>query len=257
MGETTRRDVAHRLGTTTLNGMLVAPTDAANLPTVLLIHDAFGLGKDMVAIAEKLAARGLAVFAADVWGDRTTPTEQAEIGPLIRAMVENRSEWQARIVAARRAAAEQPESDAANVALLGYCFGGSSALEFLRTGGEARGVIAIHPGLDLLEHDWSATAAAGVQVHVAVGAVDPMATRKQRRLLEDQLTAADADWEVDVYSRTTHAFTSLRSQNSPHPELFDYHPRNAARAWQTTTRVLDELFPATTGTLPTEKRRHA
>jgi dienelactone hydrolase len=247
MAEITRRDVEYQLGATALRGLLVAPADAANLAAVVLIHDAFGLGDDMVAIADKLAARGLTVFAADVWGERTTPTAQTEIGPLIGSMAEDRTEWQARIAAAHRVAAEQPEVDAENIALLGYCFGGSSALEFLRTGGQVRGVIAIHPGLDLLEHDWSAAAASRTQVYDAVGSIDPMATREQRLRLEDDLTGAGADWEIDLYSRTTHAFTSRHSQNSPHPELFDYHPRNAARAWQATTRVLDELFPQTTG----------
>lgn len=247
MADLTRRDVPYQLGGTAMQGLLVAPSGASSQPSVLVIHDAFGLGDDMVAIAEKLAARGLGVFAADVWGDRFVPTSQEEVGLLIGSMAGDRTEWQARIGAAHRAAAEQPEVDADSIALLGYCFGGSSALEFVRTGGRARGVIAIHPGLDLLEHDWSAAAASGAQVHVAVGSIDPMATREQRLQLEDDLTAAGADWEVDVYSGTTHAFTSLRSQNSPHPDLFDYHPRNAARAWQATVRVLDELFPQTAG----------
>lgn len=247
MADLTRRDVEYRLGDTTMRGLFVAPAGAAELPTVLLIHDAFGLGDDMIAIAERLAARGLAVFAADVWGDRTTPTAQSEIGPLIRSMASNRPGWQARIAEAHSAAIAQPEVDAERIALLGYCFGGSSALEFLRTGGAARGVIAIHPGLDLLEHDWTEAAASDSRVHVAVGSIDPMAIREQRLQLEDELTSAGVDWEIDVYSHTTHAFTSLRSQNSPRPDLFAYHPRNAARAWHSTIRVLDELFPQTTG----------
>jgi len=247
MTDLTRRDIAYRHGAADMRGLLVAPADAADLPAVVLIHDAFGLGDDMIAIAEELAARGLAVFAADVWGDRTTPTEQQQIGPLIGSMAGDRREWQTRIVAAHRTATQQPEIDGERIALLGYCFGGSSALEFLRTGGEVRGVIAIHPGLDLLEHDWSAAAASGTQVHVAVGSRDPMATREQLLRLEDDLTAVGADWEIDVYSDTTHAFTSLRSRNSPRPDLFDHHPRNAARAWQATTRALDEMFPQTIG----------
>lgn len=242
MVELMHRDVEYQLGATGMRGLLVAPAGAANLPTVLLIHDAFGLGVDMIAIAETLAARGLSVFAADVWGGRATPAAMAEIGPLIGSMAGDRAQWQARIVSAHRVATEQPEIDPANIALLGYCFGGSSALEFIRTGGVARGVIAVHPGLDLLEHDWSDSAASGTPVHVALGSLDPMATRSQRSQLEDELTEAGVEWEIDLYSHTTHAFTSLRSQNSPRPELFAYHPRNAARAWQATVRVLDELF---------------
>ncbi|GGD70669.1 dienelactone hydrolase family protein [Microbacterium murale] len=245
MADLTHRDVEYVLGETAMRGLVVAPANARALPTVMLIHDAFGLGEDMIAIAEDLAARGLTVFAADVWGDRATPTAQPEIGPLIGAMAGNRHEWHGRIAAAHRIASAQPEVDRGNIALLGYCFGGSSALEFIRTGGRARGVIAIHPGLDLLEDDWSEAAASGVQAYIAVGSIDPMATREQRIRLENALTAADLDWEIDVYSHTTHAFTSPKSQNSPHPELFAHHPRNASRAWRATTGVLDELFQTT------------
>jgi dienelactone hydrolase len=187
------------------------------------------------------------VFGADVWGDRTTPSEQPEIGPLMGAMVGNRREWIARIAEAHRTAVAQPEVDADSIVLLGYCFGGSSALEFVRTGGRVRGVIAIHPGLDIIEFDWSA-ARSDTQVLVSLGAIDPLATPDQRAHLEQVLNAADIDWELTLYSNTVHAFTSLKAQSSPKPEVFAYHPRNAERAWKATTRFLTELFPHTSHT---------
>ena len=240
------RDVEYRLGDTLMRGLLIAPEGSPALPTVILIHDAFGLGDDMMATARRIAELGFAVFGADVWGDRLTPKEQPEIGPLMGSMVGNRPEWIARITEAHRAAVAQPEVDADNIVLLGYCFGGSSALEFVRTGGSVRGVIAIHPGLDIIEFDWSA-AEAGTQALVAAGAADPMAIAEQRAQLEQALNSADIDWELDLYSHTVHAFTSLRAQSSPRPDLFAYHPRNAERAWNATTRFLTELFSQTSG----------
>jgi dienelactone hydrolase len=242
----TERDVEYTLGDTRMRGLLVSPAGASELPAVVLIHDAFGLGEDMLAIARKLAERGFAVFGADVWGNRTTLTEQPDIGPLIGGMVGNRPEWIARIAEAHRVASAQPEIDAGSIVLLGYCFGGSSALEFIRTGGRVRGVIAIHPGLDIVESDWSA-AHADTQVLVSLGAIDPMATTEHRARLEQELNAAGLEWELGLYSHTVHAFTSLRAQSSPKPELFAYHPRNAQRAWDATTRFLTELFPHTSG----------
>ncbi len=247
------RDVEYRLGDTLMRGLLIAPDGAIERPAVLLIHDAFGLGDDMIAIGHRLAECGYAVFGADVWGDRTTPEEQPEIGPLIGAMVGNRSEWIARIAEAHRTAVAQPEVDEENVVLLGYCFGGASALEFVRTGGPAKGVIAIHPGLDIIEFDWSA-AADGIRALVALGAADPMATAEQRADLEGAMNGADVDWELDLYSHTAHAFTSLKAQDSPRPEVFAYHPRNAERAWDATTRFLRELLPDISGAQPDRTR---
>ena len=162
------------------------------------------------------------------------------------SMVGNRPEWLARIAAAHRTAVAQPEVDADNLALLGYCFGGSSALEFVRTGGRVKGVIAIHPGLDIIEFDWSG-AEAGLQALVSVGAADPMATAQQRAQLEQALDGADINWELDLYSHTTHAFTSRKAQSSPRPDVFAFHPRNAERAWNATTRLLGGLFPKHSG----------
>ncbi|WP_185972386.1 dienelactone hydrolase family protein [Georgenia yuyongxinii] len=235
------RNVEYRLGDTRMHGLLVAPEGASALPTVVLIHDAFGLGTEMIAIARHLAGLGFAVFAADVWGNRTTAQDQPEIGPLIGSMVGNRPEWHARVDAAHRTAVAQPEIDADNVILLGYCFGGSSALEFVRTGGAVRGAVAIHPGLDIVEFDWSA-ASPGTEVLVSLGAADPMATAEQRQQLTEALDGAGVEWELNLYSRTVHAFTSLKAQDSPAPHVFAYHPRNAERAWRATTRFLTETF---------------
>lgn len=239
----TERDVDYAVGETASRGLLVAPDGVEARPTVLLVHDAFGLGADMIGIARDLAAEGYAVFAADVWGDRLTPTAQPEIGPLIGAMVGDRAEWQARIAAAHRVATVQPEVDPDRLVLLGYCFGGSSALEFLRTGGHALGVAAIHPGLDITADDWS-PARPGARVHVELGADDPMATAAQRAQLQDDLDGAGIDWQMTLYSRTVHAFTSRNAQGSPAPHIFDYHPRNARRAWDATLRFLAETLGA-------------
>ena len=82
---------------------------------------------------------------------------------------------------------------------------------------------------------------------MSVGAADPMATAEQRAQLEQALNGADIDWELDLDSHTTHAFTSRKAQSSPRPDVFAYHPRNAERAWNATTRFLGELFPQHSG----------
>lgn len=241
MTEFIARDVVYRHGDVEMHGLLRAPVAAAPLPAVLLVHDAFGLGAEMRATAERLAELGFAVFAADVWGDRLLPGSQDEIGSLIGGMVRDRAEWLARIAAAHEAAAAQPEIDAERMAGLGYCFGGSSVLEHLRAGGVLRGVAAIHAGLDLIEFEW-ARSRPGSSVLLCTGADDPMATLEQRERLQSALDGAGVDWEVDLYSGTVHAFTSENAQDSPAPHVFAYHERSAARAWNSTARFLGELL---------------
>jgi dienelactone hydrolase len=241
MTEFIARDVVYRRGDVEMHGLLRAPVAAAPLPAVLLVHDAFGLGAELRATAERLAELGFAVFAADVWGERLTPGSQDEIGPLIGGMAQDRGEWLARIAAAHEAAIAQPEIDPERIAGLGYCFGGSSVLEHLRTGAALRGVAAIHAGLDLIEFEW-VRSRPGSSVLLCTGADDPMATSEQRERLQGALDGAGVDWEVDLYSGTVHAFTSENAKNSPVPHVFAYHERSAARAWNSTVRFLGELL---------------
>lgn len=241
MSHRVSRDVEYAHDGTRMIGYLCAAPGAEPRPAVLLLHDAFGLSDEMVANAHRLADLGLTVFAADVWGDRTLPGSEREIGPLIGSMVADRARWLARVAAAHEAMLHQPEVDG-DVVALGYCFGGSSALEYVRTGGDVRGAVSIHGGLDLLDDDWSAPTPAA-RVLVCTGADDPMATAEMRERLQAAMSAAGIDWEVDLYSDTVHAFTSRKAQHSPNPGAIAYNARSAARAWEATTRFLRETFP--------------
>ncbi|MDN4476321.1 dienelactone hydrolase family protein [Demequina sp. SYSU T00192] len=235
------RDIDYTHDGTLMRGLLVAPEGAVARPGIVLFHDAFGLSEDTIAIAERLAGLGLSVFAADVWGDRLTPTEESEIGPLIGGMAGDRTRWLGRVAAAHETAAAQPEIDRSTLISMGHCFGASSALEHLRTGGDVRAVVAIHAGLDLLAPGWEA-AHFGSRVLVCTGSEDPMATAEMRAALQDGLDSAGIDWELDLYSGTRHAFTNPKSAHSPMPDVVAYHPRSAARAWIATERFLGELI---------------
>lgn len=242
MPELRIRDVEYVHDGTRMIGLLCAPDGAERLPTVVLIHDAFGLGEETIAIARRIAALGFAVFAADVWGERHTPANGGEIGPLIGGMVRDRERWLARVALAHETAAAQPEVDGDALIGFGCCFGGSSALEHARIGGALRAVIAIHPGLDLVELDWSAVDSdAAPVVLVCLGADDPMATPEQWRKAKASMSEAGVDWELNLYSGTVHGFTSPKSQFSPDPATVMYHPRNAQRAFDAAERLLREL----------------
>ncbi|MGW8482396.1 dienelactone hydrolase family protein [Microbacterium sp. NPDC055903] len=240
MSATVSRDVGYVHDGDRMLGALVSSRGDRALPTVLLLHDAFGLNADTLAIAHRVAERGFTVFAADVWGKRRTPSGE-EIGPMIGAMAGDRMRWHGRLLAGLEAAASQPETDASAVIALGYCFGGSGALELLRIGGELRAAASIHGGLDLLAPDWS-LALPGSDVLLVTGADDPMGTPAQCARLTAELDAARIDWELDVYSGTVHAFTNPRSAHALDPSVVAYHPRSAARAWAATERFLAEML---------------
>ncbi|MGO1543417.1 MAG: dienelactone hydrolase family protein [Gulosibacter sp.] len=243
MADLIERDVTYTAAgdneATALQGMLIAPSGAANGPGVVLIHDAFGLGEQMIETARSLAASGISVLLADVWGDRALPGQE-EIGQYIGAMKENPELWQARIAAAHDAAREQPEIDPARLANMGYCFGGASALEYLRLDGRVIATVAVHPGLDLVEFDWQPREA---RVLVTLGAIDPMATAEHRAQFDAALSDAGVDWELDLYSHTKHGYTSEGAKFAPENPVIGYHERNAKRTKDRYEAFFREIFP--------------
>ncbi|MFD4960212.1 dienelactone hydrolase family protein [Microbacterium sp. NPDC058389] len=239
-GGLVERDVRYEVAGDEMAGILVRPIADEPLPAVVLVHDAFGLNDDTRALARRLAGLGLAVFAADVWGGRRTPSSGAEIGALIGGMVAERDHWIARVAAAHDAAAAQPEVAEDRIATLGHCFGASSALEYLRTGGRTRGVASVHAGLDLLAPGWD-DADPSASVLICAGADDPLSTPAQWQALKSALTARGIAWEFDLYSGAQHGFTNPRSDDLGMPGAA-YQPRAAARAWGSATAFLLEVL---------------
>ena len=241
MSDVTTSDVEYEHRNSRLIGYLCRPvqTPPAGTAAVLLLHDAFGVSDEMRQIAHRLAEHGHPVLLADVWGDRFCPPTEAEAGRLIGAMVSDRERWLGRVRAAQETLLQQPGLEEHLVVLLGYCFGGSSALEHLRTGADVLAAISIHGGFDLLADDWSAARPA--RVLVCTGADDPMATGAMRADLEQAMSAAGMDWQTHLYSGTRHAFTSPKAGFSAMPEVVAYSALSSARAWQTTLQYLREV----------------
>lgn len=225
-----------------LQGYFCRPQDVAGkCPGVVLVHDAFGVGDFMQGIAERLAQLGYAVLAADVWGDGVQLREESEIGPMIGRFASDRKSWMGRLQAAQQTLAAQAGVDATRIAMVGYCFGGASVLEYLRTVGGVRGVVSLHGGLDLVGQDWRATPAGG-QALLLTGFEDPMAGSTRLLALQQQMSEAGVAWEVTSYGHTRHGFTRPDSDRANKPAVIAYHARSDRRAWIAMRQFLEEIL---------------
>ena len=97
--------------------------------------------------AERLAQLGYVALAADINGEGAMYNDMAQLGPLIQSFYTDRSEWRSRARAALDALRAQPGVDGARLAAIGYCFGGTTALELARTGAPLAAIATFHAGL--------------------------------------------------------------------------------------------------------------
>lgn len=241
MTELTDRSVHYSYEGTELIGYFVADSSGAKRPGVLLIHDAFGVSDAMKGNARRIAELGYSVFLADLWGDGRTPMGDDEIGPLIGSMVSNSERWTALVKAGHDQLLAQEEVAEAPVTAAGYCFGGSSVLEYVRVGGEVEGAVSFHGGLDVVGTDWT-RANRNASVLILTGAEDPMAPQTVVDALQESMTRADVAWEVASYGQTKHAFTNPHADKAGKPEVIAYNPRADRRSWNAFTLFLQETL---------------
>jgi dienelactone hydrolase len=202
------------------------------LPAAVVVHDWTGEGEYVHARAQMLARLGYVAFAIDVYGAGIRPQGDAAAAeaqryyadlPLLRGRV------QAGFDALRTDARADPE----RIAVLGYCFGGSAALEFARTGASVAGVASFHGRL--VTHEPADVAAIAAPLLVLTGAADPVVPDDAVVAFENELrTAPDLDWQIVSYSGAPHAFTLPMTPN--------YRPKADARSWAALESFLGEVL---------------
>ncbi|MFP3467463.1 dienelactone hydrolase family protein [Leifsonia sp. SIMBA_070] len=201
-------------------------------PGILVLHDWFGVADNVRMRAQMLARRGYVAFAADLYGADVRPTgdaASAEAGKYYRDLPLLRS----RVAAGFSLLQQHPAVDPARLAVIGYCFGGTAALEFARTGAPARGVVSFHGGL--VAHDPSDAGQIAASLLVLNGGSDPVVPDEAVVAFEEELRGAPhVDWQITTYSGAPHAFTI--------PGTDRYRPVADARSWRALVCFLDEIF---------------
>lgn len=238
MGAVTARDLTYSYEGVEMCGRFYVPTGLGQRPGILMIHGAHGLGEFIKTAAERLSAEGYAVLAVDLWGGRELLTDPSSIGPRLGAFASDRAMWMGRVEAARAALVTQSEVDGAKVGILGYCFGGSTALEFARIGGAIKGAVSFHGGLDIVLDDWGPQSRG--KVLMCSGGADPLAKPEDLARLQLAMSHAGIDWETDVYGNTRHAFTEPNRPNQPPFAAYDL--RADRRSWAAMTGFFAEIF---------------
>jgi dienelactone hydrolase len=190
----------------TLNGFVAYDSEIkGKRPAILVVHEWWGLNDYAKSRARQLASLGYIAMAVDMFGNGKIAANPTEAQELTRPFYQNPQLGKTRLDAAIKRIKEYPQTDAANVAAIGYCFGGSVVLNSAKLGADLKGVVSFHGGLAGVPASKNLLKA---KVLVCHGGSDKFVSQHDVSAFRHQLDSIGASYTFKVYVNATHAFTN-------------------------------------------------
>lgn len=206
---------------------------------VLVAPEWYGLNAYARRRADQLAELGYVALAADMYGDGQTSRNDQEAAAWSTALKNNRPEMRRRANAALDTLRKFGLVDPAQLAAIGYCFGGTTVLELARSGADVKAVVCFHGGLDS-PHPEDARNIRG-SLLICHGANDPLSPLKDVLAFQDELRAAGVDWQMIGYGNAVHAFTNPDAGSDPSRGTA-YDARADRRSWNLMLSFFQDTF---------------
>ena len=234
------KPVAYADGAQKLNGFAAQPgKPLKGNPGIVVLPAWKGINNHAKEVAEKLSGSGYHAFVADIYGEGNYPANPAEAGKQSGYYKSHPDDYQRRI----SLAIDQLVKSGANpdnIVVIGYCFGGTGALEAARGGPPVKGVVSFHGGLgkDASRTNTKITP----KVLVLHGADDPHVPQKDIESFQKEMKDGGADWQMIYYANAVHAFTEKEAGND-NSKGAAYNEAADRRSWEHFMVFLEELFP--------------
>lgn len=226
-------------GSVKLEGYFVkAKTQQNKAPGIVIIHQWMGLSAHEKTSADKLGALGYHALAADIYGSGMMPKDQKEAAEKAGYFKGNYKIYQSRIRSAITELIKQG-ADPEKIVVMGYCFGGSGAVEAARGNLPVKGVISFHGGLG--RDSSRAVVPIRPKVLILHGADDPFESEEEIKNFQKEMKNSKADWQMIYYANAVHAFTQVQAGND-NSKGAAYNELAEKRSWEHMKLFLKELF---------------
>ena len=224
---------------TVLEGVLASDrSEVGKKPLVMVAHAWAGRSDFEVGIAKDLAGLGFAGFALDLYGKGVLGSSVEENQTLMTPFVEDRAFLQDRLKSAHDAACALDDVNPNKTASIGYCFGGLCVLDMARAGIKQDGVVSFHGLLGKPGNcDGNSISSKVLIMH---GWDDPMVSPQDVVAVSEELTQANADWQLHSFGQTMHAFTNPNANDPDFGTV--YNPVAEQRSWTMCSEFLAEIL---------------
>lgn len=208
-------------------------------PAVLIVHEWWGHNEYARERARELAGLGYAAFALDMYGEGVLAETAERAGALATPFYRDRALMRSRARAGLEAMLAQGEVDGDRVAVIGYCFGGTVALELARSGAALDAAVSFHGGLSTPDAGDAENITGTVMV--ANGAADPLVPMDERRAFIEEMESAGVDYLFVEHGGALHSFTNPAADGLGMDGV-GYDPAADARSWRQMLMLFNEVF---------------
>lgn len=210
-------------------------SQAGRRPGVLVIHGGAGLDDHAKGRAIGLAEQGYIAFACDMYGNGVAG-DRDRVMARISELRSNPANLCRRASAGLELLRAHPQVDG-RIAAIGYCFGGMSVLELVRSGADLMGAVSVHGSLNATTP--AQPAPIKPKILVCHGALDPHVPMTQVHAFIEEMKTAGADWQLIMYGQAMHGFTH---ETGPKLPGVGYHALTDTRSTQAIRNFFTELF---------------
>lgn len=232
--------VEYKHGDVVLEGYLVYDDLLkSKRPGILLVHEWWGHNKYARDRAEQLVNLGYVVFAIDMYGKGVITDKAKKAQELASPFYEDRQLMQDRAAVGLEILKKFRKVDPMKLGVMGYCFGGTVALELARSGADLDAVVCFHGGLSTPD----STAANNIRGDVLVlhGADDPFVPKSDVDNFIEEMKNAGVTWQLNQYSGAVHAFTNPEA-NIHKLDGVAYNYKADKRSWESMRSFFYDIF---------------
>lgn len=175
-------------------------------PVIVIVPEWWGLDTHVKNVAQRLAELGYFAIGLDMYGNSKLADNPDTAKAWATPFYANPRLANERILAAIAKAKTYSVVDTANIAAIGYCFGGSCVLNAARLGTPLKAVASLHGGLATslpISKDLFKAA-----VLICHGAADKFVSPEEVATFKKQMDSAGVKYVFKEYANATHAFTN-------------------------------------------------
>ena len=208
-------------------------------PGVLVVHEWWGLNDYAKMRAEQLAKMGYVAFACDMYGDGKTVDHPKDATAMSGVVRKNIEVWRGRAKEAFKVLTDFEYTDKDRCAAMGYCFGGTTALQLAASGANLKAVVTFHSGLPKLKDDEAK--AIKCKVLVCHGADDKFISAESIAAFKKSMDVGHVPLDFQEYPGTVHSFTVEGADKLMLPGMA-YNKNADEKSWASMKALFDEVF---------------